>query len=148
MSSVSHSVMSSSVTAWTVAHQAPLSMGFSSQEHWSELPFSFPGDLPDPGIEPGSLALPCQKYRNVLLNLSYTGFTVLHNHCVSLIFYSKKNDVLLLFQLVIFKLPETVYFYVYCLNPFIFSRISFEYAFFFLSLGFYYIIFKYFFLIL
>ena len=37
---------------WTVAHQAPLSMGFSRQEYWSGLPFSPPGDLPDPGMEP------------------------------------------------------------------------------------------------
>ena len=38
-------------TPWTVAHQAPLSMGFSRQEHWSGLPFLSPGDLPDLGIE-------------------------------------------------------------------------------------------------
>ena len=44
-------------TQWTVAHQAPLSMGFSRQEYWSGLPFPSPGDLPDPGIEPGSPAL-------------------------------------------------------------------------------------------
>ena len=43
-------------TPWTVACQAPPSMGFSRQEHWSGLPFSFPGDLPDPGIEPQSPA--------------------------------------------------------------------------------------------
>ena len=42
---------------WTVAYQASLSMGFSRQECWSGLPFPSPGDLPDPGIEPGSLAL-------------------------------------------------------------------------------------------
>ena len=42
---------------WTVACQAPLSVGFSRQEYWSALPFPSPGDLPDPGIEPGSLAL-------------------------------------------------------------------------------------------
>ena len=42
---------------WTVAYQAPLSMGFSRQEYWSGLPFPSPGDLPDPGIEPGSPAL-------------------------------------------------------------------------------------------
>ena len=42
---------------WTVAHQAPLSMGFSRQEYWSSLPFPSPGDLPDPGIEPRSPAL-------------------------------------------------------------------------------------------
>ena len=45
------------MTPWTVAHQAPPSMEFSSQEYWSGLPFPSPGDLPDPGIEPGSPAL-------------------------------------------------------------------------------------------
>ena len=45
------------VTLWTVALQAPLSMGVSRQEYWSGLPFPSPGDLPNPGIEPGSLAL-------------------------------------------------------------------------------------------
>ena len=38
-------------TPWTVAHQAPLSMGFSRQGYWSRLPFPSPGDVPDPGIE-------------------------------------------------------------------------------------------------
>ena len=42
-------------TPWIIAHQAPLSMGFSRQEHWSGLPCPSPGDLPDPGIEPVSL---------------------------------------------------------------------------------------------
>ena len=45
------------VTPWTVAHQAPLSMGFSRQEYWSGLPCPPPGDLPNPGIEPGSPTL-------------------------------------------------------------------------------------------
>ena len=45
------------VIPWTVAHQAPLSMGFSRQEYWSELPFPSPGDLPNPGVEPASSAL-------------------------------------------------------------------------------------------
>ena len=44
-------------TPWTVAHQASLSMGFSRQEYWSGLPFPSPGDLPNPGIKPGSPAL-------------------------------------------------------------------------------------------
>ena len=44
-------------TPWTVAYQAPLSMGFSRQEYWSGLPFPSPGGLPDSGIEPGSPAL-------------------------------------------------------------------------------------------
>ena len=45
------------MTPWTVARQAPLSMGFSRQEYWSELPFPSPGDLPNAGIEPRSPAL-------------------------------------------------------------------------------------------
>ena len=45
------------VTPWTVAYQASPSMGFSRQEYQSGLPFPSPGDLPDPGIEPKSLAL-------------------------------------------------------------------------------------------
>ena len=44
-------------TPWTVAHQAPPSMGFSRQEYWSGLSFPSPGDLPKPGIEPGSPTL-------------------------------------------------------------------------------------------
>ena len=44
-------------TPWTVAYQAPPSMGFSRQEYWSGLPFASPGDLPDPGIEPRSPTL-------------------------------------------------------------------------------------------
>ena len=44
-------------TPWTVARQAPLSMGFSRQEYWSGLPCPPPGDFPDPGVEPTSPAL-------------------------------------------------------------------------------------------
>ena len=44
-------------TPWTVAYQTPPSMEFSRQEYWSGLPFPSPGDLPNPGIEPGSPAL-------------------------------------------------------------------------------------------
>ena len=47
-----------SVTLWTVACQAPLSMEFSRQEYWSGLPFPNPEDLPDPGIKPASLTSP------------------------------------------------------------------------------------------
>ena len=56
------SIVSDSATPWTVACQAPLSMGFSRQEHWSGLPCpssgGLPGDLPDPGIAPASLVSP------------------------------------------------------------------------------------------
>ena len=61
----------SHVTPWTVAYQAPPSMGFSRQEYWSGLPFPPLGDLPDPGIEPvspASLALQVDS-----LSLSHQG---------------------------------------------------------------------------
>ena len=48
------------MTPWTVAYQAPPSMGFSRQEYWSGLPFPSPGDLPDPGIKPRSPTLQFQ----------------------------------------------------------------------------------------
>ena len=53
----SHSRVRLFATPWTVAYQASPSMGFSRQEYWSGLPFPSPGDLLDPGIEPGSPAL-------------------------------------------------------------------------------------------
>ena len=52
------SVVPDSPTPWTVACQGPLSMGFSRQDYWSGLPFPSLGDLPQPGIEPASLASP------------------------------------------------------------------------------------------
>ena len=83
------------VTPGTVAHQTPLSMGFSRQDYWSGLPFPSPGDLPNPGIEPRSstlqadslpAALPEKPYK--LLDLEY------YNHTIELfsnsnIFYLK-----------------------------------------------------------
>ena len=54
---VSCSVLSDFASPWTVGLQAPLSLEFSRQEYWSGLPVPSPGDLPDPGIEPGSPAL-------------------------------------------------------------------------------------------
>ena len=54
---LSHSGVSDSVTPWTVALQAPLSIGFSWQEYWNGLPFPPPGNLSDPGIKPASPAL-------------------------------------------------------------------------------------------
>ena len=67
---VSHSVVSDSLRlhGLYVAHQAPLSMGFSKQEYWSGLPFPSPGDLPDPGIKLGSLTLEADS-----LSLSHQG---------------------------------------------------------------------------
>ena len=53
------------VTPWTVARQAPLSMGFSRQEYWSGLPFLPPGDFPDPGIEPMSPVSPALQVNSL-----------------------------------------------------------------------------------
>ena len=58
------------VTPWTVAHQAPLSMEFSRQEYWSMLPFPTPGNLPNPGIKPTSLASPALAGRLFITALS------------------------------------------------------------------------------
>ena len=58
--SVSHSLVSNSANLWTVAHQAPLSMGFP-RLYWSGLPFPFPGDLSNPGIEPRFPALQAES---------------------------------------------------------------------------------------
>ena len=65
----SHQVVSNSfVTPWTVAHQAPLSMGFPRQEYWRSLPFPSPGDLPDSGIK-----LTSPAWQAGSLPLSYQG---------------------------------------------------------------------------
>ena len=58
---LSCSVVSDSTTLWTVARQAPLSLGFLKQEYWSGLPFPPPGDLPNPGIKPKSPAPPALR---------------------------------------------------------------------------------------
>ena len=56
------------VMLWTVASQAPLSMGLSQQEYWSGLPIPTPGDLPDPGIEPVSPEAPALQAVSLLLS--------------------------------------------------------------------------------
>ena len=59
------------VTPWTLACQAPLSMDFSRQEYWCGLPFPTPGDLPDSGIEPTSLASPASTGRFFTTNATW-----------------------------------------------------------------------------
>ena len=59
---------------WTIAGQASLSMRFPRQEYWSGYPFSSPGDLPDPGIEPGSPAL---QEVSILSEIEWTNNKVL-----------------------------------------------------------------------
>ena len=66
------------VTPWTVAYQAPPSMGFSRQEYWSGLPFPSPGNLPDLGIEPGSPALQADALTSAPPGIGIPHFPVLH----------------------------------------------------------------------
>ena len=77
-------------TLWSVAHQPPLSIGFSRQEHWSGLPFPSPrGDLPDPGIE-----LPSPAWQVNSLQLNRQGFP-----CDSIQHTIKAQQLLLLLML-------------------------------------------------
>ena len=62
-------VMSDSATSWTMACQAPLSMGFFRQEYWSGLPVPSPGDLPDPGIEAMSPVSPALQANSLSTEL-------------------------------------------------------------------------------
>ena len=80
-------------TPWTVAYQAPPSMGFSRQEYWSGLPFPSPGDLPDPGIEPGSPAfqadaLTSEPPGSELVRLYWIKITFKIDFCDSFLFSS------------------------------------------------------------
>ena len=66
------------MTLWTVAHKTPQSIEFFRQEYWSGLSFPSPGDLPDPGIEPGSPAM------QVDYRLSHQGTERVHNKWTAL----------------------------------------------------------------
>ena len=87
----SHTVVLDSVTPWAVAHQTPLSMGFSRHEYWSGMPFPPPGDLPDPLIKPTAPVLagrfcitePPEKPDNHLLPKNYS--LVLKRHFISVL---------------------------------------------------------------
>ena len=65
-------------TPWTVAQQAPLSMGFPRQDYWSGLPSLSQGDLPDPGIEPRSPALPVDFFNLLSHQGSPSAVTRIH----------------------------------------------------------------------
>ena len=71
------------VILWTVACKASPSVGFSRQEYWSGLPFPSPGDLPDPGIEPGAPALEADALTSFLLKAKAICFYLLEfsNYC-------------------------------------------------------------------
>ena len=81
-------------TAWTVAYQAPKSMGFSRQEYWSGLPFPSPGDLPNPRIEPGSSALQTDALPSEPLEWSYSHYPILSDWFTTILIpkYLKEED--------------------------------------------------------
>ena len=56
------------VTPWTIAHQAPLSVGFPRQEYWNRFPFPSPDDLPNPGIKPKPPTLPALQVDSLCLS--------------------------------------------------------------------------------
>ena len=80
--------MSTLVNPWTVACQAPLSMGFPRQRYWSGLPFPSPGDLPDSGIEPWRRSN-LLHYRQILYQLSHQGSPSYYT--VPFLLYSEKQ---------------------------------------------------------
>ena len=73
--------MSNSAILWTVDHQAPISMGFSRQEYYGGLPFSSPGDLPNPGIKSRSLSLQADSLLSEPLGKFY--LLILHKICAA-----------------------------------------------------------------
>ena len=98
-------VSNSFMTSWTIAHQAPLSVGFPRPEYWSGLPFPPPRDLPDPGVKPASPALQVDS-----LLLSHWGN--LHLDAYMLLFSPPTKDCLSEGQL-----------YSYGLDPILFCKL-------------------------
>ena len=68
-------------TLWTIAHQAPLSMGFSRQEYWSRLPCRSPGDIPNSGIKPPSLTSPVLASRFFTTSATCKAEVLLSSSC-------------------------------------------------------------------
>ena len=68
-------------TLWTIAHQAPLSMGFSRWEYWSGVPCLPPGDLPDPGIEPVCLKSPALAGRFFTTTATWEAWEITPANC-------------------------------------------------------------------
>ena len=110
---LSCSVVSDSVTLWTVARQALLSMGFFRQEYWNGLPFPPPGDLPDPGMKPLSpvssalqadslllrhqgspkTEIVCEKYKRHITHLVCAWFSSVFSVNLPLLFLSLFHPV-------------------------------------------------------
>ena len=85
-------------TPWTVAHQAPLSTGFSRQEYFREFPFPSPKDLPDPGVKPLSLVSPAPAGRLFTTSATWEAY-----HLVTIAFSKTKK---LIFYIIVFPRDE------------------------------------------
>ena len=83
-------------TPWTVAYQALPSMGFSRQKYWSGLPFPFPGDLPNPGIEPRSSALQADALPSEPLGKPLTTRTTIQSSNPISEYISKGDEITIL----------------------------------------------------
>ena len=98
-------------TPWTVAHQAPLSMGFSRQEYWNGLPCLPPGDLPNPGIKPASPALQADS-----LPLSQLGIlSTVSVNTYNLSQYEARNRNLSHISFMLSEWTPALKFYITCL---------------------------------
>ena len=112
------------MTPWTVARQAPSSMGFSRQEYWSELPFPSSGDLPDPGIEPGSPALQADSLPTEPDIVGFPVMNVLHdvplfppnNEYVFLLSFQWCRETCYLLENVNYMLTKCLFFLMSCLS--------------------------------
>ena len=83
-------------TLWIVAHQSPLSMGFSRQEHWIGLLYPPPGDLPDPGIKPISLLSPALAGRFFTASATWEGHLPLYSLPFTLLMVSLDEQKLVI----------------------------------------------------
>ena len=106
-------------TPWTAAHQGPLSMGFSRQEYWSGVPFPSPGDLPDPGIKPGSPPLQADwlsyKGSPLYVKTNYRETDDMHWHFLMHVYYPAYATSLTLLDPIALEMPSVKARTLFCL---------------------------------
>ena len=105
----SHSVVSNSATSWTVAHQAPLSLGFFRQQYWSGLPFPTPGDLLNLGIKPMYPALAGEFFTTEPPGKLYISISIVYHRILTIVskLYSRTLLLSILYVTVLHLLTST-----------------------------------------
>ena len=105
----SHSVVSNSATSWTVAHQAPLSLGFFRQQYWSGLPFPTPGDLLNLGIKPMYPALAGELFTTEPPGKLYISISIVYHRILTIVskLYSRTLLLSILYVTVLHLLTST-----------------------------------------